>query len=196
MNFLTGCNHRVRYNYVFYDREDITCGVPQGTKLGLIIFLAIVNNVARDSNICATFVDDLTVDEIKDTTDTISFTMQNNLDKISDDCIYVKMSINPLKCEVLMIFPRDKGSRRTLVYQSLKLNNPSLPFVVECILLGVHLNSFLTWNTHMDCIVSKVNRCIFISYRARYFNFSQEVIFTLYTCFIRTSLEYAAHTHV
>ena len=55
------------------------------------------------------------MDEIADITDTISFTLQDNLDKISDDCIYVKMSTNPLKCEVLMVFLLDKRSRRPLV---------------------------------------------------------------------------------
>ena len=61
VNFLTWRKHRVRYNDVFSDWEDITCGVPQGTKLGPIIFVAIVNNVARNSNIHTKFVDDLTV---------------------------------------------------------------------------------------------------------------------------------------
>ena len=184
--------HRVRYNDVFSDWEDITCGVPQGTKLGPIIFLAIVNSVARNSDIRAKFVDDLTLGEIIDTTDTITFTMQDNLDDISDDCVYVKMSTNPLKCEVLMISPRDRRSRRPLVYPDLRLNNLSLPFVVQCKLLGVYLNSFLTWNTHLDYIAGKVNKCIFILYRTRQFNFSQETMYTLYTWFIRSSLEYAA----
>ena len=149
VNFLTGTKHRVHYNDVFSNWEDITCGVPQGTKLGPIIFLVIVNNVVRNSNIRAKFVDDLTVGEITDTIDTISFTFQDNLDKVSDDCIYVKMSTNLLKCEVLMLFSCDKRSR-THVYPNFKLNNLTQPFVVERKLLGIYLNSFLTWNTHID----------------------------------------------
>ena len=192
ISFLSGRRHRVCFNGVLSDWQDITCGVPQGTKLGPIIFLAIVNHVARNSDIRAKFVDDLTLGEIINTTDTIAFAMQDNLDKISEDCVYVKMSTNPLKCEVLMIFPRDKRNRRPLVYPDLRLNNFSLPFVTECKLLGVYLNSFLTWDTHIDFIVKKVNKCIFILYRARQFNFSRETMFTLYTWFIRTSLEYAA----
>ena len=42
------------------------------------------------------------------------------------------MSTNSFKCEVLMIFSLVKRSRRPLVYQNLKLENLSLPFVVEC----------------------------------------------------------------
>ena len=68
---LTGRKHRVRYN-------DVTCDVPLGTKLGPIIFLAIVNNVATNYNIRVKFVDDLTVDEITDTTDTITFILQDS----------------------------------------------------------------------------------------------------------------------
>ena len=192
ISFLSGRRHRVCYNGILSDWQDISCGVPQGTKLGPIIFLAIVNNVARNCNIRAKFVDDLTLGKIIDTKDTISFDMQDNLDNISEDCLYVKMSTNPLKCENLMIFPRDKRSRRPIVYPDLRLNNLSLPFVNECKLLGVHLNTFLTWDTHIDFIVNKVNKCIFILYRARQFSFSTETMFTLYTWYIRTSLEYAA----
>ena len=161
VNFLTGHKHRVRYNDVFSDWKDITCGVPQDTKLGPIICLAFVNNVARNSNIRAKFVNDLTVGEITDTTDTISFTMQDNLDKISDDCIYVKMSTNPLKYEALMIFFRNKRNRRPLVYPNLKSNNLSLPFVVECKLLGV-LSQFIFNLEYSHRLHSKQSKQMYI----------------------------------
>ena len=38
---------------------DITCGVPQGTKLGPILFTALVNRLCTDTELRAKFVDDL-----------------------------------------------------------------------------------------------------------------------------------------
>ena len=48
----------------------------------------------------------------------------------------------------------------------------------------------LEWSHQLS--ISKVNKCMFILYRAKQFNFKRETLFTLYTWFVRTSLEYAA----
>ena len=54
------------------------------------------------------------------------------------------------------------------------------------------VTSELNWNDHVNYITSKSSKLFFILYRARQFSFSQNVMFTLYSWFIRTSLEYAA----
>ena len=134
------------------------------------------------------FVDDLTLAELVDTTDNITFEMQNTLNKLQDDCAYVKMSTNPLKCEVLIVSP----PKRPIVYPQLVLNQCSLPLVNECKLLGVYINLSLNWDDHVSYLISKVNKCMFILYRAKQFSFNRDTLFTLYTWFIRASLEYAA----
>ena len=59
-------------------------------------------------------------------------------------------------------------------------------------LLGVHLNSNLTWSTHVDAITSKANRCIFMLIQAKKFHFSTDSALAIYIMYIRTALEYAA----
>ena len=54
------------------------------------------------------------------------------------------------------------------------------------------MNSQLNWNDHVDHMVKKARRSLFILYRARQFGFSVRTIYTLYIWFIRTGLEYAA----
>ena len=59
-------------------------------------------------------------------------------------------------------------------------------------LLGVHINSQLTWSTHVDAITSKANRCIFMLIQAKKFHFSTDSVLAVYILYIRTALEYAA----
>ena len=122
-----------------------------------------------------------------DIKDSITFTMHDTLDQLEQDCTIVKMSPNPLKCEVMYICP----PKRPIVFPQLTLNDCDLPIVHNFKLLGVHINSDLNWDDHVKYIASKTNKLIFILYRARQFSFNQNVMFTLYSWFIRTSLEYA-----
>lgn len=97
------------------------------------------------------------------------------------------ITTNPLKCEILIVCP----VKRPIVFPNFNINGVPLPLVSEVKLLGVKINSSLNWNSHIDHILKKARKCFFILYRARQFRFSPVTMFTLYTWFIRTSLEYA-----
>ena len=49
VNFLTARRHRVQYQSALSDWETLSCGVPQGTIFGPIIFISIINDAAEDS---------------------------------------------------------------------------------------------------------------------------------------------------
>eukprot|EP00057_Strongylocentrotus_purpuratus_P010304 XP_011664778.1 PREDICTED: RNA-directed DNA polymerase from mobile element jockey-like [Strongylocentrotus purpuratus] len=61
-DFLTERTQCVRYRGVTSEWVTMKAGVPQGTKLGPIVFLIVINNALRDSNIAYwKYVDDVTV---------------------------------------------------------------------------------------------------------------------------------------
>ncbi|XP_042887622.1 uncharacterized protein LOC122263307 [Penaeus japonicus] len=76
-SFLSDRRHRVRYQDALSDWDSISCGVPQGTRLGPVVFLAIINRLCSNVDIRAKHVDDLTFDEIVDAKDAIHFSMPN-----------------------------------------------------------------------------------------------------------------------
>ena len=186
-DFLTGRKHSVIYGECVSEYQEITCGVPQGTKLGPIIFLCLVNSIALDIPTHVKFVDDLALAEIVQTTNCITFTMQRSLNTISSECTHVLVIINPLKCEILIACP----SKRPIVYPDLSLNDVHIPYVTETKLLGVYFNSSLNWDTRIHYVLKKVRKYIFILYEAKQFKFNISTMFTLYVWFILTTLKYA-----
>ena len=61
-DFLTERTQCLRYRGVTSEWVTLKAGVPQGTKLGPIVFLIVINNALRDSNIAYwKYVDDVTV---------------------------------------------------------------------------------------------------------------------------------------
>ena len=188
-SFLSGRRHRVRYIDAVSDYTDITCGVPQGTKAGGVIFLALVNSLCMEIERRAKYVDDLSLARIISILREINFApLQNNLNLLSKQCKDKNMEPNPIKCEALYSNP----TKRPLVLPDLHLDGTPLPVVHECKLLGVHLNSGLDWKTHTREIIKKANKSIFILIRAKKFGVCIETLMTLYEWYVRTPLEYAA----
>ena len=187
-NFLTGRCHRVRYQTSVSDYDDITCGVPQGTTLGIVVFLAVVDSLCRNVEERAKYVDDLTMLEIIKIRDRIVHLMQTYLDGLVQDCSDADVTTNPVKCECM----HTCTAKRPLTYPDLHLNGTPLPLVQEVKLLGVYLNDELTWKTHIQHLVTKANKCVFILLRGKKFRFTIKSLHTMYQWYIRTGLEYAA----
>ena len=187
-DFLTGRRHRVRYQGVTSEYAEITCGVPQGTKLGPVVFMAMANDLVRTVMERAKYVDDLSMAQITRILREITYQMQPKLDTLTQDCIDSLMAINPIKSHVMHVVP----PKRPIVLPDLHLQGTPLPVVTECKLLGVYLNNEMNWQTHINYILTRARRCFFILYRARQFAFSVITLLTLYHWYVRTALEYAA----
>ena len=157
------------------------------------MFLALVDGICRNVDKRAKFVDDLIMlhtfrISIHDLIP-VHYPQQRDLNVLSEECIDRGMDPNAEKSEVMYpLLPKN----RPIVLPDLLLTGEPLPVVHQVKLLGVHLDSTLTWGLHVNTIIKKASKCIFILIRAKKFRFSVYSMCTLYIWYIRTVLEYAA----
>ena len=140
-------------------RKRLTAVLPQGTKLGPILFAIVINDLKivspRSSN--WKYVDDVTISEIVPTRE-VSI-LQNELDAISGWTNTNNMKFNPKKCkERIVTFRRDIEHPPT----SLVVDNISLERVETYKVLGLTIQNNLKWDSHVSEIVTKASKRVHI----------------------------------
>ena len=163
----------------------VTCGVPQGTKLGPVIFLVMINDALSEFNHRWKYVDDLSVVEIRRANE--PSTVQLQLDSLVQWCESNDMKPNPTKCCVMNI-----SFVKQVQFPKLQVADTSLSVVDHLTLLGVHLQADLKWDINVSAMVSKASRRLYIVYRLRKCRLATSDLVAIYAMYIRPVLEYAS----
>lgn len=137
------------------DSVPVTSGVPQGSVLGPILFLAYINDLPEQTRSkVRLFADDtalyLAVTNLQDVT-----VLQEDLNNLQRWEAEWDMEFNPSKCTVIQV----TRSRTPLPTQYI-LHGQVLETVTSSKYLGVDISSNLTWNNHIDQICAKANRTL------------------------------------
>ncbi|CAH1277576.1 Hypp9703 [Branchiostoma lanceolatum] len=186
-NFHSGRSQKTRYHGVLSQTKELSCGLAQGTKLGPIVFIAHTNS-STDSIQSPTwaFVDDLNLIESRLLSQTSQ--LQNDLNELSSWSDNNSMKLNPGKCKAIHIC----FSRTPPPPPPLSIHGHELEVVSVAKCLGVTFQADLGWGTHVMDITTKGSKRLYLLCRLRQFNLPVEDLVTVYTCFIRPVLEYAA----
>lgn len=103
-SFLYGRRQAVKIKNVVSPWLPVHAGVPQGSKLGPILFLLMINDLATETPLLSShwkYVDDLTISEVIPSGGTSS--LQKDLDVIAQWSSRNNMNLNPKKCKELVI---------------------------------------------------------------------------------------------
>ena len=182
-----------RNQYVIYNGYEsvhmpISCGVPQGSILGPLLFLLYVNDVINVSNVLLLL---LYAD------DTNAFLSGNNLDSMIDimnkelEKLVVWLQVNKLKLNVkkthFMIF--SSGKRKYEYTKKLYICNSEIEVVKFTKFLGVIIDQNLNWKRHILHVKKKLAKGIGIICKARkYLNYP--ALRTLYHSFFYPYIDY------
>uniref|UniRef100_A0A1B6MGA2 Reverse transcriptase domain-containing protein n=1 Tax=Graphocephala atropunctata TaxID=36148 RepID=A0A1B6MGA2_9HEMI len=151
-SYLENRTQRVCLNHKFSETASIESGVPQGSVLGPFLFLVLINdlpcNVACKSVI---FADDSTFFSSGRNTQTVLLEMGNYLDEASFWFNSNGLLQNNSKTQNILF---------TLSSQQLPSNKLSLQPDVK--LLGITLDSKLSWVSHVNSVCSRLSRVIFL----------------------------------
>ena len=185
ISFLSDRTQSVRIGPCISEELLLTCGVPQGTKLGPLIFLTLVNDALMDFDQRWKYVDDLSILEVRSTSGVS--TLADHLDKLTCWSKENDMKFNVQKSKTMSTdFSKNRANP-----PSLHLNNQPMEDTNCLKLLGVLIQANLKWDSHISDVVSRAGRRIFMICRLRKASVPMHDLVNIYSTYIRPLLEYA-----
>ncbi|CAJ1060342.1 Hypp2194 [Xyrichtys novacula] len=162
-SFMTDRQQKVRYQGHLSDWEYPTCGVAQGTVLGPIVFLALINSALQDGPHHWKYVDDMTI--AQSWSPKVPCTLQQTLNGLDTWVNEHKMKLNPSKCKVVHV----TGMRQKTALPTLSVNQNILEVCDTVKVLGVTIQADLKWNSQVDYMLTSANRKLFVLCRLKKF---------------------------
>ena len=154
-SYLYGRKQYVNFNGIDSSEQDVTCGVPQGSVLGPLLFIIYTNdlpNALRDSG-CILFADDTTIYQSSTNINTIVNNLSQELDNLTDWFRANKLSLNVAKTNYI-IFTK---TEHTLPIIQLKLGGENINRVENTKFLGVYIDAKINWCKHIQNCRNKMS---------------------------------------
>ena len=183
--FLSDRKQQVKLGETVSDWMSVNAGVPQGTKLGPILLLIMVNDLIPLKSDYWKYVDDMSISEVIPRNGVSN--MQSELDHISSWATNNYMKLNTKKCEELRIrFLRDKPN-----LSQLYIDGAPIDTVDSAKVLGVSLQNDLKWKSHVDNITKKAAKRLYIIRVLKRNGLPVDDLITIFKTLIRSVLQYS-----
>ena len=166
----------------------ITSGLPQGSILSPLLFVLFVNDLPIVLERCQIlmYADDTVMYFAASNAQEISSTLTSELAKVNDWLVHNSLFIHQGRTECVLF---GTGSRLANTNLSVNIDGKELTRVAEYKYLGVILDESLSWNAHVNYLISKVSKRLGILGRTRG-SISMHTADIIYRSFILPVLDY------
>ena len=187
--FLTDRHQRVKLSQDYFSEWGrVPAGVPQRTKLGLCLFVVMINDLQVEGVDLCKYVDDTNISETTHKSDCSQ--IQTAVDNLVRATQGDRFQLNEAKCKELRIcFARSKRSFPPVV-----INNKNIEVVKSAKILGLFISDDLKWKAHVAEIVKKVAFRLYLMRQLKRAGLDQNELVCFYTTCIRPVAEYACET--
>ena len=161
-SYLTNRNQSVRIGNVESGKLTITCGVPQGSILGPLLFLLYINDLPNcyEKISFRIFANDTNIFFSSENPTEIEFVMNLGMKAVLHYCNINKLSISFKKTNYMLISPPQKATNIILSNITRKT-----PIKYLCVFIDEHLN----WGPQILHINNKVSRNMGIINELKYY---------------------------
>lgn len=180
-----------RKQYVFLnghssDLQHITCGVPQGSLLGPLLFILYINDFCKSSDILSfiLFADDTNLFLSHQDPDHLVTTVNIELDKLTQWIRANRLSLNLQKTKYMLFSNSLVSLPGNIIFGDSPLDKVS-----DIKFLGVTIDDKFSWRLHIENISKTISRNIGIINRLK-MHLPSKSLFTLYSSLILPYLNY------
>ena len=154
-SYLTDRKEFVTYNGVASSTKHVSCGVPQGSILGRLLFLIYINDLCLvcKNTLPVLFADDTNLFKSHQDLAHIEKVLNEELKSISLWLRVNKLSLNVKKRPISVFFLNEKFYRPF----KLLINNQAIGEVNNTKFLGVIIDQKINWNDHINYAAGKVS---------------------------------------
>ena len=186
-SYLTNRSQFISVNGSMSSKQLVTCGVPQGSILGPLLFLIYINDITACSNIIKfiLFADDTNLFCSNNSLSELESILNGELEHLSVWFKANKLSLNTAKTNYILF--RNKG--KSLSNLMIRINGTLISQVNQTKFLGLYIDEALTWDNHITHISSKISKSIGIIRKLSHI-LPNQVLTTLYNTLITPYLNY------
>ena len=191
-SYLSNRQQTVTVNKITSNPTTISCGIPQGSVLGPVLFLLYINDFNQSSDLFDfhLFADDANLFYRHKSHSILESDINNELVNINTWLCANKLSLNIKKSNFVLFHP---PQRKITLQVKLYISGTSLQ-KENCIkYLGIMIDSNLSWKTQISCISKKIKRSIGILSKLRYY-VDLSILIKLYYALIYPFLIYGIIT--
>ena len=192
-SYLSNRKQTVSINGSISNYELISCGVPQGSVLGPLLFLIYINDIFNSSKVFSfhLFADDTSMLCEHKSLNELQDIVNIELSKLSKWLNTNRLSLNVKKTNFVIFRPRQKKlpfipsiylSDNSNRLQQIN-NKDSIQY------LGVLIDSRLSWKQHIDQVAQKISRSIGIIAKLRHY-VPRETMFNIYKTLVNPYINY------
>ena len=188
-DFLKDQKQRVVLNGQNSSWTNVEAGVPQGSILGLLLFLIYINDLPDNlSTNVKLFADDTSLFSVVHDIATSSCDLNYDLNRVREWAFQWKMSFNHESSKPVqeVIFTRKLQKKD---YPPLYSNDSSVKETCKQKHLGMLLDFRLDFQKHWKSLVKEVNKTVALLHKFQNI-LPKSALLTIYKCFVRTHLDY------
>lgn len=184
-SYLSNRKQRVFFNGQYSSIKTIHCGVPQGSCLGPLLYSIFTNDlpfIVKHSTVVM-YADDSTLYCSAKTPHDVSNLLNHDLQNIGKWVKDNKLALNVDKSTSMIFWKRSKLITEPSL--NLLVNGLQLRQVMQAKLLGVTLDSYLSWSAHIDGMIVKMGNGIAMSRKCMSYipmSIAKQVVQSLVLC--------------
>ena len=171
-NYLSNRKQYVSYNSAISSLTNVSCGVPQGSILGPLLFIIYMNDICQTSKLLSTilFADDTTVFYSHQNLSVLCSTLNRELKEVSNWFKANKLSLNAKKTNLMYLGTRSQTNIAIdNNYFDIYLDGCKLTRVFEAKFLGIIIDENMTWKKHIDNVCKICSRNIGVLNKVKLF---------------------------